>query len=243
MKNFGEFFNNQIEHAGTIILSRTQNVSEDKLKKAIEMIRSLNADAHIITTPWDSLDGKQILAAMENVTNLELEMLAEQAEKTHEEHEHEHHHHHDDEDHSHCDHEHGHCCHHHHHGDDDEEYGIGTFVYHSRRPFNQEKLQEFVNNWPKGVVRAKGILWFSDKDKRDYLYVFEQAGVQITATENGKWLAAFPKSEQKKYFKEYPDIEEHWDEKYGDRETKLVFIGQHMDKQNIIERLDNCLDD
>ena len=109
MKNFGEFFNNQIEHAGTIILSRTQNVSEDKLKKAIEMIRSLNADAHIITTPWDSLDGKQILAAMENVTNLELEMLAEQAEKTHEEHEHEHHHH-DGE----C------CCGHHH--DDDEEY-------------------------------------------------------------------------------------------------------------------------
>ena len=82
-----------------------------------------------------------------------------------------------------------------------------------------------------------------DKDKRDYLYVFEQAGVQITATENGKWLAAFPKSEQKKYFKEYPDIEEHWDEKYGDREIKLVFIGQHMDKTNIIERLDNCLDD
>ena len=111
MKNFGEFFNNQIEHAGTIILSRTQNVSEDKLKKAIEMIRSLNADAHIITTPWDSLDGKQILAAMENVTNLELEMLAEQAEKTHEEHEHEHHHH-DGE----C------CCGHHHDEDEDEEH-------------------------------------------------------------------------------------------------------------------------
>ena len=125
MKNFGEFFNNQIEHAGTIILSRTQNVSEDKLKKAIEMIRSLNADAHIITTPWDSLDGKQILAAMENVTNLELEMLAEQAEKTHEEHEHEHHHHDgecccghhhdDDEEHEHHHHDHdGECCHHHH---------------------------------------------------------------------------------------------------------------------------------
>ena len=139
MKNFGEFFNNQIEHAGTIILSRTQNVSEDKLKKAIEMIRSLNADAHIITTPWDSLDGKQILAAMENVTNLELEMLAEQAEKTHEEHEHEHHHHdgecccghhHDDyEEHEHHHHDHdGECCHHdhdheheHHHHDHDGE--------------------------------------------------------------------------------------------------------------------------
>ena len=139
MKNFGEFFNNQIEHAGTIILSRTQNVSEDKLKKAIEMIRSLNADAHIITTPWDSLDGKQILAAMENVTNLELEMLAEQAEKTHEEHEHEHHHHdgecccghHHDDDEEHEHHHHDHddeCCHHdhdheheHHHHDHDGE--------------------------------------------------------------------------------------------------------------------------
>ena len=137
MKNFGEFFNNQIEHAGTIILSRTQNVSEDKLKKAIEMIRSLNADAHIITTPWDSLDGKQILAAMENVTNLELEMLAEQAEKTHEEPEHEHHHHdgecccghHHDDDEEHEHHHHDHddeCCHHdheheHHHHDHDGE--------------------------------------------------------------------------------------------------------------------------
>ena len=139
MKNFGEFFNNQIEHAGTIILSRTQNVSEDKLKKAIEMIRSLNADAHIITTPWDSLDGKQILAVMENVTNLELEMLAEQAEKTHEEHEHEHHHHdgecccghHHDDDEEHEHHHHDHddeCCHHdhdheheHHHHDHDGE--------------------------------------------------------------------------------------------------------------------------
>ena len=75
MKNFGEFFNNQIEHAGTIILSRTQNVSEDKLKKAIELIRTVNANAHIITTPWDDLEGTQILGAMENVTNLELEML------------------------------------------------------------------------------------------------------------------------------------------------------------------------
>ena len=131
MKAFGEFFNNQIEHAGTIILSRTQNVSEDKLKKAIEMIRSLNADAHIITTPWDSLDGKQSRAAMENVTNLELEMLAEQAEKTHEEHEHEHHHHDgecccghhhdDDEEHEHHHHDHdGECCCGHHHDEDEE---------------------------------------------------------------------------------------------------------------------------
>lgn len=143
MKNFGEFFNNQIEHAGTIILSRTQNVSEDKLNNAIELIRGLNKDAHIITTAWDDLAGVQILSAMENVTNLELEMLAEQAEKAHQEHEHHHHdgeecccghhhgegehHHHDDEhdehDHEHCHHEHEEDEHAHCHHDHDHEHG------------------------------------------------------------------------------------------------------------------------
>ncbi len=116
MKNFGEFFNNQIEHAGTIILSRTQNINEEKLNKAIEMIRSLNQNAHIITTAWDNLEGAQILAAMENVTNLELEMLAEQAEKEHTTHEH---HHHEHEGECGCEHhEHGH-----HHHEHDEECG------------------------------------------------------------------------------------------------------------------------
>ena len=128
MKNFGEFFNNQIEHAGTIILSRTQNISEEKLNKAIELIRQLNSNAHIITTPWDDIEGTQILGAMENVTNLELEMLAEAAEKAHAEHEHHHHdgeccgHDHDEHEHHHHD---GECCghdhdeheHHHHDGE------------------------------------------------------------------------------------------------------------------------------
>ena len=119
MKNFGEFFNNQIEHAGTIILSRTQNVSEAKLKTDIELIRSLNKDAHIITTPWDDINGKQILDAMENVTNLELEMLAEAAAKAAEEHEHEHHH--DGE----CGCGHDHDYEHEHHHDHDGECGCG----------------------------------------------------------------------------------------------------------------------
>ena len=121
MKNFGEFFNNQIEHAGTIILSRTQNVSEAKLKTDIELIRSLNKDAHIITTPWDDINGKQILDAMENVTNLELEMLAEAAAKAAEEHEHEHHHDNDGE--CGCGHDHDHE--HEHHHDHDGECGCG----------------------------------------------------------------------------------------------------------------------
>ena len=143
MKNFGEFFNNQIEHAGTIILSRTQNISEEKLNKAIELIRQLNPNAHIITTPWDDIEGTQILGAMENVTNLELEMLAEAAEKAHAEHdgeccghdhdEHEHHHHdgeccgHDHDEHEHHHHD-GECCghdHEHEHHHHDGECGCG----------------------------------------------------------------------------------------------------------------------
>lgn len=114
MKNFGEFFNNQIENAGTIILSRTQNTSEDKLKKAIELIREVNAEAHIITTPWDDLEGAQILSAIENVSSLEKEMMAE----------HEHHHHHHDGEECCCGHhhdeEHEHEHHHHHHHDGEE---------------------------------------------------------------------------------------------------------------------------
>lgn len=147
------------------------------------------------------------------------------------------HHHHEDGEECHC-----HHHHHHHHGDgDEEEYGIATFVYHRRRPFSEEKLQGFVENWPRSVVRAKGVIWFSDK--REDAYVFEQAGVQITATEQGKWLAAFPEEQQKQYLAQYPDTAQRWDEKYGDREIKLVFIGQHMNKQAIIEALDNCLDE
>ena len=111
IKNFGEFFINQIEHAGTIILSRTGNISEDKLKKAVELIREHNTKATIITTPWDELDGKVILATIEGAADLEAELMAELKEQR--EHDHEHHHH---------DHD-GGCCHHdhdHHHEDEEE---------------------------------------------------------------------------------------------------------------------------
>lgn len=144
MKNFGEFFNNQIEHAGTIILSRTQNVSEDKLKKAIELIRTVNENAHIITTPWDDLEGAQILGAMENVTNLELEMLAEAAEKAHEEHEHEHHHHHDEE--CSCGHDHDDHDHEHHH-DHDGECGCGCGHDHHHHHEGHHHADDVFSSW------------------------------------------------------------------------------------------------
>ena len=139
IKNFGEFFINQIEHAGTIILSRTGNISEDKLKKAVELIREHNTKATIITTPWDELDGKVILATIEGAADLEAELMAELKEQREHDHEHHHHdhdggcchhdhdHHHEDEEeheheHQHHDHD-GECCHHdhdHHHEDEEE---------------------------------------------------------------------------------------------------------------------------
>ena len=170
MKNFGEFFNNQIEHAGTIILSRTQNISAEKLNKAIELIRQLNPNAHIITTPWDDIEGAQILGAMENVTNLELEMLAEAAEKAHQEHEH--HHHHDGEccghDHDH-EHEHHHhdgecgCGHHHHEGHHHADEVFTSWGTETPNKYDKATLDDILDTLANSdefgkILRAKGML-------------------------------------------------------------------------------------
>ena len=184
MKNFGEFFNNQIEHAGTIILSRTQNISAEKLNKAIELIRQLNPNAHIITTPWDDIEGAQILGAMENVTNLELEMLAEAAEKAHQEHEH--HHHHDgeccghDHDHHHhdgecCGHDHDHehdhhhhdgecgCGHHHHEGHHHADEVFTSWGTETPNKYDKATLDDILDTLANSdefgkILRAKGML-------------------------------------------------------------------------------------
>lgn len=158
--------------------------------------------------------------------------------------EHEHHHDHDDEDHSHCDHEHGvcHCGHHHDkdhpHGD---EYGISTFVFEDHRPLNREKFEAFLDDYPTSIIRTKGLLWFSDERSESYL--FEQAGKQASAQNFGRWFAAESKAEQQRILEENPQLQKIWDEKYGDRIIRLVFIGQHMDKKKIIQVMKDCLDD
>ncbi len=236
----------QIEFCSTIILNKVDKVTNEQLDRVKAMIRTLQPKAKIIEASFGNVNTADILDTKcfdfdETAASAGWAQLYDKdinvSDEAHNPH-HNHGHNHDQEDHSHCDHKHGHCCHHH-DDSDEEEYGIATFVYYRRRPFNQDKLQDFVNNWPKSIVRAKGILWFDDK--RDDMYIFEQAGIQITATESGKWLTAFPKKQQKMYLEEYPDMAEKWDEKYGDREVKLVFIGQHMNKSQIIDALDSCL--
>ena len=146
---------------------------------------------------------------------------------------HEHHHH---EEHGH---HHDHEHHHHHHDEGEaEEYGISTFVYTSRKPIKEAKFNEFANNLPKNIIRCKGLVWFAEDYEMSYL--FEQAGKQISLSEAGYWLATAPKEELEQMVKANPEIMNDWDDEVGDRITKLVFIGQNMDKEKIKEKLKNC---
>ena len=170
----------------------------------------------------------------------------------HEHHNHEHEHH--DHAHEHHDHEHEHhhhpegctCghCHHHHHNEEGEaeEYGIGTFVYYRREPFDLGRFDEFIaRKWPKSVIRCKGMCYFNDE--RETCYVFEQAGRQVSLRNAGQWFAMMPKDELAEMMEREPALRRDWDEVYGDRMQKLVFIGQKMDRKEICSMLDECLVD
>ena len=173
----------------------------------------------------------------------------------HHEHEHHHEHHHDDEDDEECPHCHEHhhhdeechceCHHHHHHHDGEgeaEEYGIGTFVYYARKPLKIGMFDDFVaRKWPKNIIRAKGICYFDDE--RDICYVFEQAGRQVNLRNAGQWYATMPEWELRQMLANDEKLQRDWDEVYGDRMQKLVFIGQKLDKKAIKEALDACLAD
>lgn len=262
----------QIEFCTTIILNKTDKVDAEQLGRVKAMIKALQPTARIIEAEYGKVAVADILdtgiydfekavtsAGWAQSYEAQISEDDDDDEDEHEHHhdhdddddddEHEHHHHHDDDDdddddHDDHDHEKGHGHHHHHHHDhgegEAEEYGIGTFVYYRRRPFNKDRLQDWVGNWPRSVIRCKGMLWFSDS--WDDAYVFEQSGVQITATQSGKWFAAAPEKERNRLLKQYPDIAATWDDTYGDREIKLVFIGRDMDKKEIFRTLDECLD-
>ena len=164
----------------------------------------------------------------------------EHEEHEHEEHEHEEHEHENGHEEHNYEHEHRHQHHHHHHDEGEaEEYGISTFVYTSRKPLNEQKFEEFVNErFPKAVIRCKGLVWFAND--YDMSYLFEQAGRQIQLSQTGYWLASAPEDELQQMIDQEPDILKDWDEEVGDRMVKLVFIGKNMDKEAIINELKNC---
>ncbi len=235
----------QIEFCNIVLLNKAAEISPEELGRVRSIIHELQPKAEIIDTNYGDVDLDKIL----NTNMFDFDDVAtsakwiEEVEKHHDEDEddddddeHEHHHH-DDEHH-----EHGHHHHHHHHHDEGEaeEYGIGTYVYYRRRPFDLGLFDEFVaRKWPKGIIRAKGICYFHDE--RDTCYVFEQAGKQVSIRNAGQWYATMPKSELEQFMERNPGLCQDWDEQYGDRMQKLVFIGQHLDKELIAKELDACL--
>ena len=242
----------QIEFCSTLVINKKDLVTGDEFKKVRKVIETLHPGVKIIETDHGKVDVAEILsthsfdfetvyAAAGWCKHLEEDEVEEDGHE-HEEHEHEYN---EDHDHEHHEHEHGHEHHHHEHkhegdsGADEDEYGIGTFIYFRRKPFDRQKLDEFAAKWPRNIIRCKGLMWFADEP--EMAWVFETSGRQIQAGYSGQWIAAAPAKEQKKILAQNPEIQKEWDETVGDRMIKLCIIGQNLDKKAISADLDKCL--
>ena len=238
----------QIEFCNIILLNKASEVSPSELGRIKQIIRSLQPKAKIIECDFCNIDFEQIIHTnmfdFDDVATSATwinEIEHHHGDEEEDEHEHEHGHEHEHE-HEHVhEHEHGHEHHHHHHDEGEaEEYGIGTFVYYRRAPLSLIDFDDFIaRKWPKNVIRAKGICYFADE--RETCYVFEQAGKQFSIRNAGQWYATMPKQELEIMMAREPGLRADWDEKYGDRMQKIVFIGQHIDKKAIADALDACL--
>lgn len=245
----------QVEFCNKILLNKVDEVSPEELDRIKKIIRALQPKAEILECNYGDVDFDKILHTglfdFEKVVTSATwirELEGHHDEDEHEE-EHEHEHEHEDHEHHHHDHEeeeeghhhHGHHHHHHHDEGEAEEYGIGTFVYYRRPAFNLENFDHFVaTKWPKNVIRAKGVCYFTDEP--DMCYLFEQAGQQKTIRQAGKFYATMPENELQRMLDTDPTLRRDWDETYGDRMQKIVFIGQNLDKEEITRLLDECLE-
>lgn len=228
----------QIEFCNMVLLNKASEVSEDERQHIRHIINILQPSAEVIEcdytdVPFEKLinthnfNYRVVTASAGWVRELGKAMTENDVHPHHEEEEH--HHHHD-----------GHChCHNCEHGEADE-YGISSFVYYRRGPFDPNKFDYFImKRWPKEVIRCKGVCYFNDK--MDTTYLFEQAGIQKQISNVGQWYAALPEEQIIRVMQQEPGLMRDWDQKYGDRMQKLVFIGQHMNKTEIIHELDSCL--
>ncbi len=219
----------QIEFCNIILLNKAAEVEPKDLDKLKHIIKAIQPKAEIFECNYGDVDLDKIV----NTRKFDWETVATSAgwiqeieaerNEDHHDHDHHHHHHHDDE-------------------GEAEEYGIGTFVYYSRKPFDLGLFDDFVaRKWPRDVVRAKGICYFADE--RDMCYVFEQAGRQKTVKQAGQWIATMPKDQLDELLAREEQLRKEWDDKVGDRMIKIVFIGQHLQKEAICKELDKCLVD
>ena len=231
----------QIEFCNIILLNKVDDVSKEELGLVKSIIRSLQPKAEIIECNYGDVDLDQII----NTKAFNFDEVATSASwiaeiEGHEEDEYEHHHEHGEDEH--------HQGHHHHHGLENEEsgealeYNIETFVYYARKPFDINFFDDFVaRKWPKQIIRCKGLCYFANE--KEVCYVFEQAGKQVSLRNAGQWYATMPQFQLRDFLEKNPKVKKDWEEPYGDRMQKLVFIGQNLDKKEITETLDKCLTD
>ena len=235
----------QIEFCNVILLNKASEVSEEELTRIKSIIRAIQPTAPSIETNYCDVDLEKLLKTNlfdfdRTATSAAWIQEVEDASHHHDHHadddddddeeeeEHEHHHHHHDHDHEHGDHDHL------------AEFGIDTYVYYARKPFDLGLFDEFVAaHWPKNVIRCKGMCYFAEE--YDMCYLFEQAGRQFNLRKAGEWFATMPKEELMQLMADDAQLRKDWDEQYGDRMQKLVFIGQHLDVKAIQTALDNCL--
>lgn len=245
----------QIEFCNIVLLNKESEVTVNEANRIREIIHALQPDAEIIGCDYGDVELDKILnTGMFNYGRVAGSATwIQELEKHHDDEDDDdddgdgHHHHEHEHEHEH-EHDHDHHHHHHHHDHENEEegeaeeYGIGTFVYYRRKPFDLNKFDYFCDRrWPKSVIRSKGICYF--KENTDMSYLFEQAGVQKKLTEAGQWYATAPEEELQRFMAEDPNLAADWDDEVGDRMIKIVFIGQKMDRQAIIRDLDFCLAD
>lgn len=207
----------QIEFCNIVLLNKASEVEPGDLARIKEIIRALQPQAEILECDYGNVDLDKIV----NTKMFDFDKVATSATWINEIESH-----HDEEE---------------EHGGEVEEYGIGTYVYCRRPAFDINRFDDFVSRkWPKNVIRAKGICYFNDE--RETCYVFEQAGKQVNLKNAGQWYATMPHDELEQFLKQDAALRRDWDEKYGDRMQKLVFIGQHLDKAAIEKALDECLE-
>lgn len=242
----------QIEFCSTLVINKKDLVSDEEFKKVRKVIEVLHPGVKIIETSHGDVDVKEIMgtnsfefdsvyASAGWCKHLEEDEVEDEhhEEHHHREEEHEEHHHHEHDEHDHEGHEHHHHHEHRHEGESEDEYGIGTFIYYRRKPFDRQLLDEYANTWPRNIIRCKGLMWFADEP--EMAWVFETSGRQIQAGYSGQWIAACSPAEQKKILEENPKIKDEWDKDVGDRMIKLCIIGQNLDKEKISAELDKCL--
>ena len=253
----------QIEFCNLVLLNKASEVEPAERERIRHIIHTLQPGAEIIECDYGNVELDKLIhthlfhftrtaTSAGWIREIEKQVTEEEEKEAHlhghhheheeEEHHHDHEHDHEHEHEEHEGEEHGHHHHHHHHeGGEVEEYGIGTFVYYRRPAFDLLKFDRFVSTqWPKNVIRAKGVCYFSNN--RDMSILFEQAGRQKQLSQAGLWYATASEEELIKLMQEEPGLLRDWDEKYGDRMQKIVFIGQHLDKEQLTRDLDACLE-